>query len=336
MAKLRSRLAQSEDLPALRRLMQRAIEELQHGFLTPEQIVASHKVMGLDTQLVADQTYILVEEDGVIAGCGGWSWRATLYGGDDSVVAREPAPLDPRRDAAKVRAMYTNPDFVRRGIGRMVLGLCEEAARKAGFSRVELMATMAGVPLYRACGYLPAESTESRPINGVRVPLLRMEKALDAPRPSAAGATRAERCSRDAVAAFVARFERGEVTPAEWTHAAHLIAGYWYVTRLGAAAAIDEMRRRICYHNEAVGTPNTDDSGYHESITRLYVFGIAAGIARRPAVAFEPGLQALLASPMANSSWPLQYYSRERLYSVAARRSWVEPDLQPTPGSTAP
>src|SRR5882672_8505299 len=145
MAELTSRLAQPADLPALRSLMQRAIEELQHGFLSPEQVIASHKVMGLDTQLIKDQTYLLVEEGGVIAGCGGWSWRATLYGGDDSVVDREPAPLDPQRDAAKVRAMYTNPDFVRRGIGRMVLGLCEDAARQAGFSRVELMATMAGV-----------------------------------------------------------------------------------------------------------------------------------------------------------------------------------------------
>ena len=178
MADFSSRLAQPEDMPALRELMRRAIEELQHGFLTPEQVVASHKVMGIDTQLIKDQTYFLVEEGGTIAGCGGWSWRATLYGGDDSVVAREPVPLDPKRDAAKVRAMYTHPDYTRRGIGRLVLSLCESAARKAGFSRVEMMATMAGVPLYQACGYRPVEAVESKPINGVRVPLMRMEKPL--------------------------------------------------------------------------------------------------------------------------------------------------------------
>lgn len=331
MGGLRGRLAQPEDLPALRSLMHRAIEELQRGFLTPEQVVASHKVMGLDTQLIRDQTYFLVEEDGVIAGCGGWSWRATLYGGDDSVVAREPAPLDPQRDAAKVRAMYTNPDFVRRGIGRVVLGLCEDAARTAGFSRVELMATMAGVPLYRACGYGPVESTESRPINGVRVPLLRMEKTLDAPGGEAALPAWTGRWSRDTAAAFVARFERGEVTKAEWTHEAHLVAGYWYVTNLGATAAIEEMRRRIRFHNEAVGTPNTDDSGYHESITRLYVFGIAAEIAGHPSASFEQGLRTLLSSPMATSTWPLQYYTRARLFSPEARRGWVEPDLKATP-----
>lgn len=172
------RIARMDDLEALRALMTRAIEHLQESFLSPEQVRASHKVMGLDTQLVKDGTYFLVEENGRIAGCGGWSWRATLYGGDESVVAREPAPLDPAIDAAKVRAMYTDPDFVRRGVGRMVLDLCEDAARSAGFGRVEMMATMAGMPLYRACGYYPVEPVESAPIEGVRVPLMRMEKPL--------------------------------------------------------------------------------------------------------------------------------------------------------------
>jgi GNAT superfamily N-acetyltransferase len=175
---LTHRLATQADLPALNALMTRAIEHLQDDFLTPEQVRASHKVMGLDTQLVKDRTYFLVEEDGQLAGCGGWSFRATLYGGDDSVVAREPARLDPARDAAKVRAMYTDPAFVRRGIGRLVLQLCEDAARAAGYARAELMGTMAGVPLYRAAGYVGVEELLSAPIEGVRVPLLRMEKAL--------------------------------------------------------------------------------------------------------------------------------------------------------------
>lgn len=158
--------------------MTRSIEQLQDDFLTPEQVKASHKVMGLDSQLVKDRTYFMVEEDGQLAGCGGWSFRATLYGGDDSVVAREPARLDPASDAAKVRAMYTDPSFARRGIGRMVLALCEGAARDAGFKRVELMGTMSGVPLYTACGYVGVEEVLSAPIGGVQVPLLRMEKPL--------------------------------------------------------------------------------------------------------------------------------------------------------------
>jgi len=173
------RLAQPDDLEALRAVMARAIAQLQHGFLTPEQVTASHQVMGLDTQLIADQTYFLVEDGaGAIAGCGGWSYRATLYGGDVSIVARAPQRLDPALDAAKIRAMYTHPDFTRRGVGRRVLGLCEDAARAAGFSRAEMMATMAGVPLYEACGYRPVEPILSAPIDGVRVPLVRMEKPL--------------------------------------------------------------------------------------------------------------------------------------------------------------
>lgn len=175
------RLAAESDLPQLRALMTRAIEQLQDGFLSPEQVRASHKVMGLDTQLVRDGTYFMIEADGQLAGCGGWSFRATLYGGDDSVIAREPARLDPATDAAKVRAMYTNPDFARRGVGKLLLGLCEDAARAAGFARVELMGTMAGVPLYRACGYKPVREVTSAPIDGVTVPLLLMAKVLAGP-----------------------------------------------------------------------------------------------------------------------------------------------------------
>lgn len=159
--------------------MTRAIDGLQDEFLDPDQIRASHKVMGLDTQLVEDGTYFVIEtRDGRVVGCGGWSWRATLYGGDESIVRREHAPVDPARDAAKIRAMYTDPDFTRLGIGRMILEMCEAAARSAGFKRVEMMATMAGIPLYRACGYLPLEPMGSASIDGVEVPLQRMGKEL--------------------------------------------------------------------------------------------------------------------------------------------------------------
>src|SRR5215213_6208831 len=113
--------------------MRRSIETLQDDFLTPEQVAASHKVMGLDTQLVLDGTYFVVESGKRIAGCGGWSWRSTLYGGDESLVSREPHALNPATDAARIRAMYTDPDFARQGVGRLVIRLCEEAARRAGF-----------------------------------------------------------------------------------------------------------------------------------------------------------------------------------------------------------
>jgi GNAT superfamily N-acetyltransferase len=158
--------------------MRRSIETLQDGFLSPEQVAASHKVMGLDTQLVRDGTYFVIESEGQIAGCGGWSWRSTLYGGDESVVSREPHALDPATDAARIRAMYTDPDFVRQGVGRLVIKLCEEAAMRAGFRRATMMATMAGVPLYAASGYVEADPVITASIDGTEVPLVRMEKPL--------------------------------------------------------------------------------------------------------------------------------------------------------------
>ena len=172
------RLATLQDLPALREVMRRSIEALQEGFLTAEQVRASHQVMGLDTQLVKDGTYFVIERDGRIAGCGGWSWRSTLYGGDTSIVDREPRALDPANEPARIRAMYTDPDFVRQGVGKLVIKLCEDAARQAGFRTTTMMATMAGVPLYAACGYVEVEPILSNPIDGVRVPLARMEKRL--------------------------------------------------------------------------------------------------------------------------------------------------------------
>jgi len=174
---LTHRLAVLDDVPALKELMDAAIGELLRPFLTPAQVEASFAVMGLDTQLITDGTYFVIECEGCIAGCGGWSRRATLFGGDHS-AGRDTALLDPSKDAARVRAMYTQPDFTRRGIGRLVLQLCETAAAREGFARVELAATMAGVPLYRACGYTDIEAFESDTPSGVKVPLIRMGKRI--------------------------------------------------------------------------------------------------------------------------------------------------------------
>lgn len=175
---MQTRVAVLDDLPALTELMAAAIGQLQADFLTPAQVEASHGVMGIDTQLVRDGTYFVVEIDGEIAGCGGWSRRATLYGGDHSTKLRDDAMLDPARDAARVRAMYTHPNFTRRGVGRAILDASEAAARAEGFSRVDLMATLSGEPLYRACGYQQVERIQSPEINGVQVPLVRMSKPL--------------------------------------------------------------------------------------------------------------------------------------------------------------
>ena len=176
MAPLTHRLATLADVQALTAVMDAAIQELQAAFLTPEQIAASRAIMGLDTQLIEDGTYFIVEADGRIAGCGGWSRRATLYGGDHS-PGRDAALLDPARDAARVRAMYTHPAFARRGVGRKIIELCEAAATTAGFRRVELVGTMAGEPLYAVCGYQAVERFEDDR-GGAVVPLVRMRKAL--------------------------------------------------------------------------------------------------------------------------------------------------------------
>jgi GNAT superfamily N-acetyltransferase len=173
---LTHRVAEACDLPAMTSLMDAAIGELLKPFLDERQIEASRQIMGLDSQLIEDGTYFIVEEAGALAGCGGWSRRATMFGGDHT-AGRDSALLDPARDAARVRAMYTHPCFARRGVGRMILSLCEEAARSEGFGRAELVATMAGEPLYRACGYQPIEAFSDER-SGVSVPLLRMRKSL--------------------------------------------------------------------------------------------------------------------------------------------------------------
>jgi GNAT superfamily N-acetyltransferase len=156
--------------------MEAAIERLQRPFLDDAQIASSRAIIGLDRQLIDDGTYYVVESDGEIVGCGGWSRRATVYGGDHS-AGRDAALLDPARDPARIRAMYKHPDHARRGVGRLVLSLCEKAALAEGFTRLELMATLAGAPLYRAAGFEPIEETVDA-TGGAGVPLVRMAKPI--------------------------------------------------------------------------------------------------------------------------------------------------------------
>jgi GNAT superfamily N-acetyltransferase len=175
-APLTHRLAKPDDIPALAELMDAAIAQLQKSFLSDAQIASSRMIMGLDRQLIDDRTYFIVECGGRLAGSGGWSRRATLYGGDHS-PGRDAALLDPAKDAARVRAMYTSPDFARRGVGRLILDLCEQAAKAEGFISMELAGTLSGQPLYAACGYKVFEQFEDAR-GGVAVPLVRMGKSL--------------------------------------------------------------------------------------------------------------------------------------------------------------
>jgi GNAT superfamily N-acetyltransferase len=173
-----SRLATLDDIPRLTEVMDAAISELQRAYLEPEQIEASRAVMGIDTQLIEDGTYFVIEAPGgEVAGCGGWSRRATMYGNDHS-PGRDARLLDPRLEPAKVRAMYTNPKYARRGVGRLVLSLCERAAAAEGFKRLELVGTLSGEPLYTAYGFAPIERIDVS-VSDVSVPAVRMEKQVE-------------------------------------------------------------------------------------------------------------------------------------------------------------
>jgi GNAT superfamily N-acetyltransferase len=189
---IRIRPAVSADIAVLRTLIDASVRGLQTQDYTPSQMESAlATVYGVDTQLIADETYFVAHvESSVVAGdspappngtaplivgCGGWSKRKTLYGGDQW-TGREAALLDPEHDAAKIRAFFIHPSWTRRGIGTLILEACENAAVAAGFTRFEMGATLTGVLLYQARGYVALESLEVPLANGESLPIVRMEK----------------------------------------------------------------------------------------------------------------------------------------------------------------
>jgi GNAT superfamily N-acetyltransferase len=175
----RLRLATDADVASLSALIVRSVRELQAGDYTHLQIAgALQTVFGVDSQIIADQTYFAVEAPGAeLVACGGWSKRKTLFGGD-RWKGREDALLDPRLDAAKIRAFFVHPAWTRRGIGSLILDACERAALAAGFTRFEMGATLTGVPLYLAKGYSIIERISVPLNNGEHLPIVRMGKAI--------------------------------------------------------------------------------------------------------------------------------------------------------------
>jgi GNAT superfamily N-acetyltransferase len=172
------RTAQVADIPAMEALIARSGIELSAGFYTPEQAAAvTRHVFGVDTQLVADQTYFLIEQNGQLAACGGWSKRETLFGADKMKTEADPL-LDPATQAARIRAFFVSPDTPRQGLGRMLMNHCTEKAAAAGFRAMELAATMPGVPLYLASGFEVTEPFEITLPGNVQVPLARMRRAI--------------------------------------------------------------------------------------------------------------------------------------------------------------
>ena len=179
---LQVRQAVPADVAALQDLIRASVLGLQAADYTPEQLeLALDRVFGVDTQLIEDGTYFVAEawagDDRVIAGCGGWSKRKTLFG-SDHCAGREDALLDPLCDAAKIRAFFVHPGWARRGVGSRILEVCEAAAVAAGFRRLEMGATLTGVPLYLARGYVEREHRQVPLVPGLSLPIVHMEKDL--------------------------------------------------------------------------------------------------------------------------------------------------------------
>lgn len=170
------RLAVLEDIEAIAELIPLSVRALQAGFYTPEQMNgALGTVFAVDSQLIRDGTYFVAETGGRIVGCGGWSHRKTLFGGD-RMKTTEDSRIDPRVDAARIRAFFIRPGFERRGIGSEIMRRCEDAARRAGFARIEIVATLVGELLYAKFGYDVVERYDVPLANGHMLPVVRMRK----------------------------------------------------------------------------------------------------------------------------------------------------------------
>jgi GNAT superfamily N-acetyltransferase len=182
---IRIRAATQDEVPILRALIEASVRELQAQDYTEKQREAALRtVFGVDSQLIADGTYLVADASGArgadrdkpaIAGCGGWSKRKTLFGGDQW-SGREDSLLDPARDAAKIRAFFVDPAWARQGVGTLILDACESAARAAGFSRFEMGATLTGVKLFGVKGYAPVKRMDVPLDNGEVLPIVQMEK----------------------------------------------------------------------------------------------------------------------------------------------------------------
>ncbi|MEW6209952.1 MAG: GNAT family N-acetyltransferase [Acidobacteriota bacterium] len=173
------RLATPDDIPALERLIPESARALSAGYYTTEQTEAAITyVFGVDTQLILDGTYFVVEAEGRIVGCGGWSKRRTLYGGDQMKSRVDPL-LDARTEAARIRAFFVDPQWARRGIASLMMRACEQAARESGFSALDLVATLPGEPLYKAFGYEVIERFDIPLPCDVMLPVALMRKHIE-------------------------------------------------------------------------------------------------------------------------------------------------------------
>jgi len=175
------RPATSSDIGAIRALIGASVRGLQMEYTAAEREAALSTVFTVDSRLIADGTYFVAYAGAILAGCGGWSFRKTLYGGDQQVEAVDPGVLDPAVDAAKIRAIFVHPDFARQGLGGLILRRAEEAAFAAGFQEVEMGSTLSGLPLYLLNGYGEGEATRVPIGDGLTIQIVRMQKKLVRP-----------------------------------------------------------------------------------------------------------------------------------------------------------
>ena len=173
------RLATLNDVDALKALIAVSARGLNPADYTLAQVESMlRSVYGVDTQLLLDETYYVVEESGVMLGCGGWSKRKTLYGGDQHKADSEDSLLDPATDAARIRAFFVHPDWARRGVGSLLMQTCEDAARRAGFHKMELMATLTGEYLYARFGFVAVEEVDVTLPDGELMKVRRMARDI--------------------------------------------------------------------------------------------------------------------------------------------------------------
>lgn len=170
------RLAQLHEIEALNRLINLSARSLSQEDYSDDEIESLVKfVFGVDSELIHDQTYFVIEKEGVYIACGGWSKRRTLFG-SDACETRENGYLDPNYDAAKIRAFFVHPDFARQGLARLIMEECEKAAKESGFKKVELMSTLPGIKFYESQGYKAEKISEHTLPNGISVNFLPMWK----------------------------------------------------------------------------------------------------------------------------------------------------------------
>jgi N-acetylglutamate synthase-like GNAT family acetyltransferase len=175
---IKIRQATADDIPALEQLIYESVRGLSVDYYSSEQIESALiHIFGIDTQLISDGTYYVAEAGDQLVGCGGWSKRKTLFGGDQA-KEKVDSLLNPETEPARIRAFFVHPNWARRGIGKQIIDVCERAAGKAHFKEMEMAATMPGEPMYKACGYEVAERFQAELPEGLKLPLARMRKQL--------------------------------------------------------------------------------------------------------------------------------------------------------------